>query len=68
MIIYIVKFIFLIFWILSVLSSVYFFYLTTRAVTGMEQLIGFAILYTFIIIASTIVSFSVLFFDRNKNE
>jgi|GEM_PF-3196038 hypothetical protein len=62
----IVKAVFLIFWILSVGSSVYFFNRTAKSVTTMQELIGFILFYSFIVISSTIVSFSVLFASKKS--
>ncbi|MEF3280236.1 MAG: hypothetical protein K6357_04645 [Elusimicrobiota bacterium] len=66
MVSYIVKAIFLVFWIVSVAFSVHFFNLTVKTLTTLDQIWGFVALYSFIIIGSTVVSFAVLFSSKKQ--
>jgi len=63
---FVVKAIFLSFWLCAVGFSVYFFNRTVKTVTTMQELWGFIVLYSFVVIAATIVSFSVLFSYKEK--
>ncbi|HOJ85640.1 MAG: hypothetical protein ACP5SD_06045 [Elusimicrobiales bacterium] len=61
-----VKVIFLSFWLCAIGFSVYFFNRTVKTVTTLQELWGFIVLYSFVVISATIVSFSVLFSSKEK--
>lgn len=64
--VYLIKLLFLVFWIVVVVFSVYFFNKTVKELVTFEQLWGYVILYSFTILSATIVSFAVVFSPKRK--
>lgn len=65
---HIVKLVFFIAWILSLLLTAYMFYITMDSVNSSMQRWGYAVMYAITVIASSLITYNVLFPQIHNDE
>ncbi len=65
---HIVKLVFFVSWVLSLLLTAYMFYITMESVNSSAQKWGYAVMYAITVIASSLITYNVLFPQIHDDE